>query len=178
MKVNAFFRLQPVADPAAVGAGRARKTIAAFAPEGSTAYEWFESSPPLHCDSGRRLVAIYGLGDASGDAERQSDGNLRPRAAFWRALFAGDWRRRVFKQVLVDSGVGPALGGVNRYDRRLPLPRFVLAAAVRIIQGSATVACLTAVGLAMPVIGAKQFLRRADGRALICIGVFNCGFSR
>lgn len=58
----------------------------------------------------------------------------------------------VFKQVLVDSGVGPALGeALTGMGLPIAITCFVLAAAVRIIQGSATVACLTAVGLVMPV---------------------------
>ncbi len=51
----------------------------------------------------------------------------------------------------VDSGVGPALGeALTGMGLPIAITCFVLAAAVRIIQGSATVACLTAVGLVMP----------------------------
>ena len=58
----------------------------------------------------------------------------------------------VFKQILVDSGVGPALGDAL-IGAGLPIAVacFVLSAAVRVIQGSATVACLTTVGLVLPV---------------------------
>ena len=46
---------------------------------------------------------------------------------------------------------------------------FVLAAAVRIIQGSATVACLTAVGLVMPVIEQLNYSGAQMAALSICI---------
>ena len=59
----------------------------------------------------------------------------------------------VFKQVLVDSGVGEALGNMLA-GSGLPIVMlaFILAAAVRVIQGSATVAMLTACGLIIPML--------------------------
>ena len=59
----------------------------------------------------------------------------------------------VFKQVLIDSGVGDALGNYLA-GSGLPIVvlAFVLAAAVRVIQGSATVAMLTACGLITPML--------------------------
>jgi Gnt-I system low-affinity gluconate transporter len=72
---------------------------------------------------------------------------------------------------LVDSGVGPALGNAL-IGTGLPIAAacFVLAAAIRIIQGSATVACLTTVGLIMPVISTLH-LNGAQLAALsVCIG--------
>lgn len=74
---------------------------------------------------------------------------LQPAGIILLVIGAGG----VFKQVLVDSGVGPALGeALTGMGLPIAITCFVLAAAVRIIQGSATVACLTAVGLVMPVI--------------------------
>lgn len=64
----------------------------------------------------------------------------------------------VLKQVLIDSGVGDvlseALGGTE-----LPtlLLAFVIAAAVRVMQGSATVAMLTAAGLVAALLDGFQF---------------------
>lgn len=59
----------------------------------------------------------------------------------------------VFKQVLIDSGVGEALGNYLA-GSGLPIVvlAFILAAAVRVIQGSATVAMLTACGLIIPML--------------------------
>ncbi|XPE60684.1 hypothetical protein ACNKHT_22500 [Shigella flexneri] len=65
-----------------------------FVPEGWTAYEWFElTGDPFTAILVARLVAIYGLGNASGHAKRQSDGDLRSRAATGDHS-AGDWCRR------------------------------------------------------------------------------------
>lgn len=76
----------------------------------------------------------------------------------------------VFKQVLVDSGVGPALGeALTGMGLPIAITCFVLAAAVRIIQGSATVACLTAVGLVMPVIEQLNFSGAQMAALSICI---------
>ena len=59
----------------------------------------------------------------------------------------------VFKQVLIDSGVGAALGNMLA-GSGLPVVvlAFIMAAAVRVIQGSATVAMLTACGLILPML--------------------------
>ena len=76
----------------------------------------------------------------------------------------------VFKQVLVDSGVGPALGeALTGMGLPIAVTCFVLAAAVRIIQGSATVACLTAVGLVMPVIEQLNYSSAQMAALSICI---------
>ena len=77
----------------------------------------------------------------------------------------------VFKQVLVDSGVGPALGhAIAGAGMPVALACFILAGAVRIIQGSATVACLTAVGLIMPVIGPLHYNGAQLAALSVCIG--------
>ncbi len=59
----------------------------------------------------------------------------------------------VFKQILIDSGVGEVLGDMMAGS---PLPpillAFLIAAAVRVAQGSATVSMVTAAGLMAPLI--------------------------
>ena len=69
------------------------KTIAArFVPEGSTAYEWFEFiGHPFTAILVACLVAIYGLAMRQGMPKRQSDGDLRSRAATGGDHSAGDW---------------------------------------------------------------------------------------
>ncbi len=59
----------------------------------------------------------------------------------------------VFKQVLIDSGVGNMLADFMN-DSSLPplILAFLIASAVRIIQGSSTVAMVTASGILAPVI--------------------------
>lgn len=59
----------------------------------------------------------------------------------------------VFKQILVDSGVGDLLGAFFSQQAIPPmLLAFVLAALIRIAQGSATVAMITSAGLIAPVL--------------------------
>lgn len=62
--------------------------------------------------------------------------------------------------------LGEALTGMGL---PIAITCFVLAAAVRIIQGSATVACLTAVGLVMPVIEQLNFSGAQMAALSICI---------
>jgi Gnt-I system low-affinity gluconate transporter len=59
----------------------------------------------------------------------------------------------VFKEILVDSGVGDLMGAFFR-EQALPpmLLAYALAALVRIAQGSATVAMITSAGLTAPIL--------------------------
>ena len=148
------------------------KTIAArFVPVGSTAYEWFEFiGHPFTAILVACLVAIYGLAMRQGmpkDRVMEICGAaLQPAGIILLVIGAGG----VFKQVLVDSGVGPALGeALTGMGLPIAVTCFVLAAAVRIIQGSATVACLTAVGLVMPVIEQLNYSGAQMAALSICI---------
>lgn len=59
----------------------------------------------------------------------------------------------VFKQVLIDSGVGEVLGEMMAGSALPPIAlAFLIATAVRVAQGSATVAMVTAAGLITPLI--------------------------
>ncbi|MCM3163973.1 MULTISPECIES: GntP family permease [Bacillaceae] len=59
----------------------------------------------------------------------------------------------VFKQILIDSGVGQVLGDMMAGSALPPiLLAFLIAAAVRVAQGSATVSMVTAAGLMAPLI--------------------------
>jgi Gnt-I system low-affinity gluconate transporter len=148
------------------------KTIAArFVPVGSSTYEWFEFiGHPFTAILVACLVAIYGLAIRQGmpkDKVMEICGHaLQPAGIILLVIGAGG----VFKQVLVDSGVGPALGeALTGMGLPIAITCFVLAAAVRIIQGSATVACLTAVGLVMPVIEQLNFSGAQMAALSICI---------
>lgn len=148
------------------------KTIGArFTEQGSTLYEWLEFiGHPFIAILLACLVAIYGLAYRQGmDKERvmQICGSaLQPAGIILLVIGAGG----VFKQVLVDSGVGPALGNaLTGAGLPVALACFILAAAVRIIQGSATVACLTAVGLIMPVIEPLHYSGAQMAALSICI---------
>lgn len=156
------------------------KTIAArFVAQGSGVYEWFEFiGHPFTAILVACLVAIYGLAIRRGmPKEKVMDicgQALQPAGIILLVIGAGG----VFKQVLVDSGVGPALGeALTGMGLPVAATCFILAAAVRIIQGSATVACLTTVGLVMPVIE-QMHLSGAQLAALsICIGGGSIVFS-
>ncbi len=67
----------------------------------------------------------------------------------------------MFKQVLADSGVGP-LGAVSTGKDRRRHRFFVLAAAVRIIQGFRDCGVFNRAGLVMPVIEQLNFSGRAE----------------
>ncbi|APH04853.1 GntP family permease [Bacillus weihaiensis] len=59
----------------------------------------------------------------------------------------------VFKQILIDSGVGQVLGDMMAGSSLPPiLLAFLIAAVVRVAQGSATVSMVTAAGLMAPLI--------------------------
>ena len=63
----------------------------------------------------------------------------------------------VFKQVLIESGVGQALGEALA-NSQLPLivAAFFIATLVRVVQGSATVSMITAAGLMAPIVQVAQ----------------------
>ncbi|HBO21403.1 MULTISPECIES: gluconate transporter [unclassified Providencia] len=116
------------------------------------------------------LLAIYGLGFRYGlNKEKVMEicsAAIQPAGIILLVTGAGG----VFKQILVDSGVGPALGD-SLIGAGLPIAIacFVLAGAVRVIQGSATVACLTTVGLVLPVISELGYSGAQLAALAICI---------
>jgi len=148
------------------------KTIGArFTTEGSTLYQWLEFiGHPFTAILLACLVAIYGLAYRQGmDKERVMEicgSALQPAGIILLVIGAGG----VFKQVLVDSGVGQALGNaLTGAGLPIALACFILSAAVRVIQGSATVACLTTVGLVMPVIEVLHYSGAQMAALSICI---------
>lgn len=103
------------------------------------------------------LLAFYGLAIRRGMSREKvfeiCSAALQPAGIILLVTGAGG----VFKQVLVDSGVGPQLGKALA-DMGLPIAAaaFIITATVRVIQGSALVACLTTVGLILPVVEPMQ----------------------
>ncbi|NVD44536.1 gluconate transporter [Altererythrobacter sp. HHU K3-1] len=60
-----------------------------------------------------------------------------------------------YKEVLIQSGAGAQItAAVSAFDLAVPVFAFLLAAFIRVAQGSATVAMVTAAGLAVPLIQA------------------------
>lgn len=76
----------------------------------------------------------------------------------------------VFKQVLIDSGVGDVLGEMMA-GSALPaiVLAFLIAAVVRIAQGSATVSMVTAAGLITPLLELQNITGAALGLIVIAI---------
>ena len=149
------------------------KTIGArFTTEGTALYQWLEFiGHPFIAILLACLVAIYGLAYRQGmekEKVMQICGSaLQPAGIILLVIGAGG----VFKQVLVDSGVGPVLGNaLTGAGLPVALACFILSGAVRMIQGSATVACLTTVGLIMPVIEPLHYNGAQLAALSICIG--------
>lgn len=148
------------------------KTIGArFVEQGSELYKWLEFiGHPFTAILLACLVATYGLAIRRGMSKEKvmdiCSAAIQPAGIILLVTGAGG----VSKQVLVDSGVGPALGN-SLIGAGLPIAVacFVLAAAVRVIQGSATVACLTTVGLVLPVIGELGYSGAQLAALSVCI---------
>jgi Gnt-I system low-affinity gluconate transporter len=76
----------------------------------------------------------------------------------------------LFKQVLIDSGVGDVLGKVMANSSLPPIMlAFAIAAIVRVSQGSATVAMITAAGIMSPIISVLQLKGAVLGLMTIAI---------
>ncbi|CAM3660976.1 gluconate transporter [Xenorhabdus thuongxuanensis] len=148
------------------------KTIGArFVDQQSTLYHWLEFlGHPFTAILLACLMAIYGLAIRRGMSKEKvmeiCSAAIQPAGIILLVTGAGG----VFKQVLVDSGVGSALGNAL-IGAGLPiaLACFILSGAVRVIQGSATVACLTTVGLVLPVIGELGYSGAQMAALSVCI---------
>lgn len=114
------------------------------------------------------LAAMYFLGyrrDYSGKQLMQvANKALGPAGLIILVTGAGG----VFKQILVDSGVGAALAETVSNKNIPPIVlAYILAVIIRLTQGSATVAMITAAGMVAPVI---QVLGTGDiGKALVVL---------
>lgn len=131
------------------------KTIASrFVDPHSNVYDWLQFiGHPFTAIIVACLAAFYLLGVRRNMAPSRimelCNEAIQPAGVIILVTGAGG----VFKQVLIDSGVGGALGHILA-SSGLPvvLLAFILAAAVRLIQGSATVAMLTTCGLILPML--------------------------
>jgi gluconate transporter len=99
------------------------------------------------------LAAIYFFGIRRGmspaEASRMAAASLAPMGALLCIMGAGG----AFKQIIVDSGVGAYAGHLLMTSSISPLlVAFVVASAMRIAQGSATVAIITAAGIVAPIV--------------------------
>jgi GntP family gluconate:H+ symporter len=99
------------------------------------------------------LLALYTLGARCGLTRRHRlellDESLRPIAAIVLIIGAGGG----FKQVLIATGVGDVIGRMATQHGTSPLVlAWLVAGAVRVVTGSATVAVITASGLIAPLL--------------------------
>lgn len=116
------------------------------------------------------LLAVYFLGIRRGKSRQElldlSNKALGPAGIIILVTGAGG----VLKQILVDSGIGEMMAQ-SISDSALPpiLLAWILAAIVRVTQGSATVAMITAAGIIAPVL---TFINPSDAElALIVISI-------
>ncbi|KZM53240.1 gluconate transporter [Geobacillus stearothermophilus] len=99
------------------------------------------------------LLAFYLLGQKRGFTKQEvqdiATKSLEPAGIIILVTGAGG----VFKQILIDSGVGKVLADMMASSSLPPIVlAFLIAAIVRVSQGSATVAMVTAAGLIAPLI--------------------------
>lgn len=122
--------------------------------EGDPVREWadFVGDPIIALLLGV-LVAIYTFGLRRGFDRDRIGGllgeSLAPAAAILLIIGAGG----AFKQVLIDSGIGDALGeAVESVDVSLLILGWLVAVLIRLATGSATVAIVTAAGIMATIV--------------------------
>jgi gluconate transporter len=99
------------------------------------------------------LAAMFFLGLrrglGRGEISRLATESLAPVGTLLAIMGGGG----AFKQVIVDSGVGPYAGGLLAASGISPLVvAYLIGAAMRIAQGSASVAIITAAGIVAPLV--------------------------
>jgi gluconate transporter len=99
------------------------------------------------------LVSLYFFGTRRGvalaQAAKMAGESLAPMGSLLCIMGAGG----AFKQIIVDSGVGTYAGKMLLTSAISPLlVAFVIAMAMRLAQGSATVAIITAAGIVAPIV--------------------------
>jgi len=116
------------------------------------------------------LMALYWLGTKRGTTREQlselSIKAMQPAGIIILITGAGG----VLKQILIDSGVGDLLAATMS-DMGFPVIvlAYLIACAVRVTQGSATVAMITAAGISAPVI--EQFSLSEPQTALVVLAI-------
>jgi Gnt-I system low-affinity gluconate transporter len=140
-------------------------------PEGNVVRNWMSFiGHPFTALTIATLLSFYYLGTLRGyslsDIQRITTKSFEPVGLIILVTGAGG----VFGKVLVETGVGKALA-TTMAASNLPiiLLAFLIAVAVRVSQGSATVAMVTAAGLIAPVIQAGSFSAPLIGAITISI---------
>jgi len=116
------------------------------------------------------LLAGYMMGIRRGYSSEQimrvANAALSPAGLIILVTGAGG----VFKQILVDSGVGESLAMIlTKYSISPVILAYIIAIVVRVTQGSATVAMITAAGMIAPVIEVIGFTDMEKSLIVIAI---------
>ncbi len=116
------------------------------------------------------LIAAYFLGYRKGFTGKEvlkfTDKALAPAGLIILVTGAGG----VFKQILIDSGVGEALAQtLLAYDIIPVVLAYILAVIVRVTQGSATVAMVTSAGMMAPLV--SSFSLSGPELALVAVSI-------
>ena len=112
-------------------------------------------------------IPLLGQGRSLGDIERIMDRALAPICAIILVTGAGG----MFGGVLRASGIGQALAGsLETIGMPLIVAAFVISTALRVAQGSATVALTTTAGLIAPTVAATTGLSEFD-RCFLVIAI-------
>jgi Gnt-I system low-affinity gluconate transporter len=116
------------------------------------------------------LLAGYVVGIRRGytadQIMRVSNAALSPAGLIILVTGAGG----VFKQILVDSGVGESLAGIlTEYSISPVILAYIISIVVRVTQGSATVAMITAAGMIAPVVEVIGFTDMEKSLIVIAI---------
>jgi Gnt-I system low-affinity gluconate transporter len=116
------------------------------------------------------LMAAYFLGIRKGFTGKEvlkfTDKALAPAGLIILVTGAGG----VFKQILIDSGVGEALAQMLlAYNITPIILAYILAVIIRVTQGSATVAMVTSAGMVAPIM--SEFTLSSPEKALVVIAI-------
>lgn len=116
------------------------------------------------------LMALYWLGSRRGTSREQlseiSLKAMQPAGIIILITGAGG----TFKQILIDSGIGSLLAdSMSNMGFPLIVLAYLVAVAVRVTQGSATVAMITAAGIVAPVV--EEFSVSQPQVALIVLAI-------
>jgi len=112
-------------------------------------------------------MVLLGKGRDAAEVEKLMDGALGPICAIILVTGAGG----MFGGVLRASGIGQALAGsLDSVGMPLIVAAFVIATALRVAQGSATVALTTTAGLIAPTVAATTGLSELD-RCFLVIAI-------
>lgn len=115
---------------------------------------------------GTASVFLHKKGFTGKEILEAADKSLAPAGLIILVTGAGG----VFKEVLVESGVGKSLAGTLAFYELSPIVvAYLLAAVIRVTQGSATVAMVTAAGMIAPV--AQELALPDPEKALIGVAI-------